>query len=405
MNLLAFAVVIVTYALIATRGVSGIPPWASMFFGGVMMIVTGVITPQEGFASINLDVILFLITLFTFASALEVSGFLKYLGFYIVNKFKTPSRTLFGVLLFSGLLSNLVTNDGVSASWTPVILESSKKLGVDEKPFLYALAFGVTIGSVMLPTGNPQNLLIALDAGLKNPFIEFAMILVLPTLINLALSYPILLLLFRKELKSDGEIGHFQEKIEDPVTAYTSLALLGITVVLFFSLSFLGIDIVLGSLTTSSILILVSKRSREIIRRMDWSTILFFIGLFMFTEGMIKGGVLSAIVRYLPSPSSVFTIMLVSVLVSQLLSNVPLVAIYIPVMISSGATSPLDWLALAAGSTIAGNFTLIGAASNVIISESSESRGGKGFGFIEFIKNSVPLLIVNFLVLYLFLRL
>ncbi|MEM2662693.1 MAG: anion transporter [Metallosphaera sp.] len=405
MNLLAFAVVIVTYALIATRGVSGIPPWASMFFGGVMMIVTGVITPQEGFVSINLDVILFLITLFTFASALEVSGFLKNLGFYIVNKFKTPSRTLFGVLLFSGLLSNLVTNDGVSASWTPVILESSKKLGVDEKPFLYALAFGVTIGSVMLPTGNPQNLLIALDAGLKNPFIEFAMILVLPTLINLALSYPILLLLFRKELKSDGEIGHFQEKIEDPVTAYTSLALLGITVVLFFSLSFLGIDIVLGSLTTSSILILVSKRRREIIRRMDWSTILFFIGLFMFTEGMIKGGVLSAIVRYLPSPSSVFTIMLVSVLVSQLLSNVPLVAIYIPVMISSGATSPLDWLALAAGSTIAGNFTLIGAASNVIISESSESRGGKGFGFIEFIKNSVPLLIVNFLVLYLFLRL
>ncbi|MEM4095927.1 MAG: anion transporter, partial [Metallosphaera sp.] len=81
-----------------------------------------------------------------------------------------------------------------------------------------------------------------------------------------------------------------------------------------------------------------------------------------------------------------------------------LVAIYIPYMISYGATSPIDWIALAAGSTIAGNLTLIGAASNVIISESSESRGGKGFNFIEFIKNSIPILVINLVVYYLFLR-
>jgi Na+/H+ antiporter NhaD/arsenite permease-like protein len=70
-----------------------------------------------------------------------------------------------------------------------------------------------------------------------------------------------------------------------------------------------------------------------------------------------------------------------------------------------GVGTLLNWLALAAGSTIAGNFTILGAASNVIISEASEIRGGKSFNFIEFIKYSLPVLLVNFVVLYLFISL
>ncbi|TRM74039.1 anion transporter, partial [Sulfolobus sp. A20-N-F8] len=72
---------IVTYGLIIARGITKIPPWASMFFGGILMIVFNVITPIEALEAINMDVILFLITLFTFASALEVSGFLKFLAY------------------------------------------------------------------------------------------------------------------------------------------------------------------------------------------------------------------------------------------------------------------------------------------------------------------------------------
>jgi len=74
-------------------------------------------------------------------------------------------------------------------------------------------------------------------------------------------------------------------------------------------------------------------------------------------------------------------------------------------MIHLGATSTIDWIALAAGSTIAGNFTLIGAASNIIISEASESRGGKSFSFFEFMKYSIPVLAVNFAILYIFISL
>ncbi|MEM2023125.1 MAG: SLC13 family permease [Archaeoglobaceae archaeon] len=184
---------------------------------------------------------------------------------------------------------------------------------------------------------------------------------------------------------------------------YLTLALLAVTVILFFSLSFFKIDILLGSLVTSSLLLLITENRRDIVRRMDWPTILFFIGLFIFTEGVLKSGIIQYLANFLPPPDNVASIMIVSILLSQVLSNVPLVAIYIPIMISHGNITVVDWLALAAGSTIAGNFTILGAASNVIISEASESRGRKGFNFVEFMKYTIPILIPNAIMIYLFL--
>lgn len=395
---------IITYGLIISRGITRIPPWASMFLGGVLMIIFNVITPQEAIQSLNMDVILFLITLFIFASALEVSGFLKYLAYKIIEKYKEPKRIMFYIILYSGILSNLVTNDGISASWTPVILEVSKSMGIDELPLLYALAVGVTVGSVIMPTGNPQNLLIALESGIVNPFIVFVKYLTIPTLVSIGIAYLILYKLFKKHFQNVNI--NFANSLDfnfDKKLAYTALSLLIITIFLFFTLSFFKIDILLGSLTTSSILLLISEKRREIVRRMDWTTILFFIGLFIFTDGIVKSGVIQLLSNYLPAPDNILNIMLVSILLSQVLSNVPLVAIYIPIMISQGHVSTIDWLALAAGSTIAGNFTILGAASNVIISEASESRGGKGFEFIEFMKYTIPILIPNALIIYLFL--
>ncbi|MEM1599535.1 MAG: SLC13 family permease, partial [Sulfolobaceae archaeon] len=275
----------------------------------------------------------------------------------------------------------------------------------DELPFLYALAVGVTIGSVVMPTGNPQNLLITLESGIHNPFVTFVKYLLIPTIISIILAYVILFRFFKNSLsnKPSNVIDNIDDVDFDKKLGYSALILLIITVFLFFSLGFFKIDLLLGSLVTSSILLLISEKRREIVRRMDWTTILFFIGLFIFTQGIIKSGVIEYLSNFLPISNSIASIMLVSILLSQILSNVPLVAIYIPIMVSHGITSTTDWIALAAGSTIAGNFTILGAASNVIISEASESRGGKGFNFIQFIKYTLPVLVPNALVIYLFL--
>ena len=92
----------------------------------------------------------------------------------------------------------------------------------------------------------------------------------------------------------------------------------------------------------------------------------------------------------------------VSVVLSQVLSNVPLVALYLPVLLHAGATTA-GMMALAAGSTIAGNLTILGAASNIIIIQNAEKRGGFTLPFLEFVRIGVPLTILNVAVYWLYL--
>ncbi|PLC68481.1 hypothetical protein B7L70_03245 [Vulcanisaeta sp. EB80] len=116
-------------------------------------------------------------------------------------------------------------------------------------------------------------------------------------------------------------------------------------------------------------------------------------------------GVLDALSHYLPQLTTLLGVFVSGLLLSQVVSNVPMVALYIPLMRELGV-SPSNyvvWIGLAASSTIAGNLTLIGAASNVIISEASEKRGGEGFGFVEFMKYGVPITIMNAIVYYVWL--
>jgi len=94
--------------------------------------------------------------------------------------------------------------------------------------------------------------------------------------------------------------------------------------------------------------------------------------------------------------------MAVSIALSQLISNVPLVALYLPVLSQLGAASK-EMMALAAGSTIAGNFSILGAASNVIIIQNAEKRAGETLTFWDFVKIGIPLTAVNALVYWLFL--
>ncbi|BBD73097.1 anion transporter [Sulfodiicoccus acidiphilus] len=401
MNLIGVGVVVLTFALIAARRLR-VPPWASMLLGGVLMVALGVETFQQALEAVDLDVVLFLFSLFSLVSALEVSGFLRFLAFKLVSSSKDPGRLLLYTLVFSSLLACVVTNDGVASSWTPVVLDAARFGGVDSVPLMYSLAFGVTIGSTMMPTGNPQNLLIALNSGLPDPFVTFLRVLFLPTMINVMVTYLFLRLIFRRK----GGIVKLEEvKVEDKFTAYLALVLLIATFSAYFVLEFVsspGLNYVSASLLSASLLYLLSGKRRQVVRNLDWSTIVFFVGLFMFTRGVLNSGVVNAVFNLFPSPASIPSIMVISVLLSQVVSNVPLVALYIPV-IASLHPGAQQWIALAVGSTIAGNVTLLGAASNVIISEGAEARGERGFDFLQFMKYGVPLTLVNLAVYYPFL--
>ncbi len=152
-------------------------------------------------------------------------------------------------------------------------------------------------------------------------------------------------------------------------------------------------------------ILLFSPNRFRVIRDIDWHTLIFFAAMFVLMESVWGSNVFQSLINgtYLKL-NSLSTILFISVLLSQFISNVPLVALYLPVLLDGGTTTK-EMMALAAGSTIAGNLSILGAASNVIIIQNSEKKSGETITSLEFIKIGVPLTIINVLVYWLFMRL
>jgi Na+/H+ antiporter NhaD/arsenite permease-like protein len=154
------------------------------------------------------------------------------------------------------------------------------------------------------------------------------------------------------------------------------------------------------------VLLLTPGRS-ELFARVDWSIIVLFAALFVVVAGAVEGGLISGLEGILPIPgpgqplAASGAIILTSLGGSQLVSNVPWVALQIPLLhgIGYGASTPWAWIALAAGSTLAGNVTLLGAASNLIVVEQAE-RAGVRIGLARFVKVGLPLTAITVVVLF-----
>jgi Na+/H+ antiporter NhaD/arsenite permease-like protein len=151
-------------------------------------------------------------------------------------------------------------------------------------------------------------------------------------------------------------------------------------------------------------IILFSNERVEIIKRVDWHTLIFFVSMFVLMQSVWNTGIFQNMLSKTDvSITSILMILAVSVVLSQLISNVPLVALYLPLLLNLGVSTK-GLMALAAGSTIAGNLFIFGAASNIIIIQNAEKRGEKTLTFWEFSKVGIPLTIINFLIYYLYLR-
>ena len=133
----------------------------------------------------------------------------------------------------------------------------------------------------------------------------------------------------------------------------------------------------------------------RLLKNIDWSTLVFFAAMFVLMESVWQTGFFQAFVD--PGMvTSVPMILITSIVISQFISNVPFVALFQPMILQAGGTT-VQLMALAAGSTIAGNLTILGAASNVIIIQNAEKRG-ETVTFFEFAKIGIPLTLLQFTV-------
>jgi Na+/H+ antiporter NhaD/arsenite permease-like protein len=167
----------------------------------------------------------------------------------------------------------------------------------------------------------------------------------------------------------------------------------------------IGVDFKLTYIALISALpiLLFSRKRVRILQRLDWHTLIFFAAMFVLMASVWESGFFQSIISDMHIDiTSITMILVISVVLSQFISNVPLVALYLPMLVSAGA-STREMMALAAGSTMAGNLFILGAASNVIIIQNAEKRSGETLTFMEFAAIGIPLTILNTIIYWLLL--
>jgi Na+/H+ antiporter NhaD/arsenite permease-like protein len=369
-----------------------------MLGGAVAVLITGQISLPDALTAINIDVMVFLVGMFIVGEAMVESGYLDILCQRFFSYARTPNQMIFFLLFGIGFLSALLMNDTLAIIGTPLVLGLATKFHISPKLMLLSLAIAITTGSVMSPIGNPQNLLIAVNSGMDTPFVTFTLYLLIPTLISLGVAFILLRFYFPMDFStrvlSHDPIQPVDYKKFFPVKCSLAIILI------------LGAANIIASLYGGKILvplpfiavcaafpvILLGTDRMRLLKNIDWFTLVFFAAMFVLMESVWQTGFFQSFVDQ-NMVTSIPMILLTSAIVSQFISNVPFVALFQPMIMQTGGTTA-QLMALAAGSTIAGNLTILGAASNVIIIQNAEKQG-ETLTFFEFAKVGVPLTVLQ----------
>ncbi|WP_026223222.1 SLC13 family permease [Methylosarcina fibrata] len=397
-------VMIAVFVLIAVRKIGRVTVriWHSMTAGALIVLLTGDISVHDALKAIDLDVMVFLAGMFIVGQTLVASGYLYFISYRLFSRIQSVSQLILAVLFGSAFGSALLMNDTLAIIGTPLVLRLAREHKINNSLLLLTLAYAITIGSVMTPIGNPQNLLIVRHAGFASPFSAFFTSLALPSLFNLGLTYLILRRVYRKQFTKETPLCHGPVELIDKKLAKAarlSLILLIGSITANLVLPELGssIRMELSHIAVLSALppLLYNSNRIQLLKSLDWPTLVFFASMFVLTASVWQTGVLQDWVADLHvDVSSLPAVLLLSAALSQLISNVPLVALYLPLLPHAHAEISM---ALAAGSTIAGNFLILGAASNVIIVQHAEKHKAS-LGFFEFARLGIPLGLLNLLI-------
>jgi len=380
--------------------------WQIMTGGALLCLATFQISIKEAIQSINYEIIFFLIGMFIVGEALYKSGYLAKIAYRLFNRADSTDKLLFYIIFLMGFLSAILMNDTIAIIGTMVVLQFSKEHKIPAKILLLALAYSITIGSVMSPIGNPQNLIIATSPYFPHPFINFIKFLFIPTILNLFIIY-LIFKFFYKQYFTNIPILHKEPEIKDKKLAKLSkyslwviigMILLKIFIYIFNFNKYFDFELVYIAVISSIIIILFSEKRIDILKSIDWHTIIFFIAMFILMKSVWKSNFFQNYLHQL-NIHSIPIIFLIGIVLSQFISNVPLVYLFLGFL--EIKPNLIEMISLAVSSTIAGNLTVIGAASNVIIIQNAEKNQEK-ISTLEFTKIGIILTIINSLIYYIY---
>ena len=397
--------------------------------GAVLLVVFHVLTQIEAFSFIDFNTIGLLTGMMLLISVIKETGVFSWVAIMIAKRTGGDGwKILLWFSTFTALSSALLDNVTTVLLIAPITILIAEMLDITPFPFLVAEILASNIGGTSTLIGDPPNILIGSAADLS--FIDFLVHLGPVSIVVFAVTLFVLRLLFRSHLAPGGPereriISGMDETrvITDPSLLRRSLIVLGITIAGFLLHDLLGLKPATVALAGGGALLIwsgtdVEKRLKEI----EWTTLFFFMGLFVLVGGLEKAGILEWLAgQVLSATSDLFLLCMfiiwVSAIASAFLDNIPFVAAMIPLLARIGSalfpnsqgldeaayhawqiqkTMPL-WWSLALGACLGGNGTLIGASANVVIAGFSEKTRSP-LNFRNYIRYGFPLMLLSIVV-------
>lgn len=372
------AIFVLTYLGVALGRVPGLTldRTGIALLGAIGMILCEAVPHAKVLESIDFSTILLLYSLMIISAQLRLGGFYTWTILKITLYLTTPKFFLGVTMLLCAILSALLANDIICLAFTPVLTLSLLKLKWNPTPFLLGLAISSNIGSASTIIGNPQNMLIGQLGQLD--FVQFFLWCAPPTLLSLGISYGLLCRIYRHEFMQKY-ILPIDETLAEKWPEFNLLqSIKGIIATLLLVILFLtSVPRELSAIGIAGALLCSRKmKSRQILELIDWHLITLFCSLFVVIQAIenvqLPQMLVAMLGEYHIQINAPFTLVGVSVVLSNLVSNVPATMLLTQFLDPS---QPTQWYILAVSSTFAGNFILIGSIANLIVVEQAAQYG------------------------------
>ena len=377
--------------------------------GASLVLIVGVITPERAWEAIDQNTILLLFGMMNIVTVMGKSGFFNTVAAKAVKLTKgSPVKVLWVFSLLTAVFSAFLDNVTTVLFMAPVMINISEKLKLNPIPYLIAIVLASNTGGTATLIGDPPNIIIGSIAEKTfNDFLfEVAPYAILAFIIGLIVMH----LMMKKagflsseataEEMEDILSGKVDESLLDRRLMRKSVGVFIATIILFIIGHNIGLEPGVIALFMATLLAFLSKLSPAwILERVEWTTLIFFMGLFMVVGALEVNGVFEVAAHRLISfigdniHEGILAVGFVSALISGFVDNIPFTMsmAYVLKGMEAQMGSVMDplWWSLSLGACLGGNLTLIGASANIVTADIADRNGYK-IDFFRFMKYGTP---------------
>lgn len=420
-------ILLIVYIFIA---VDRIPKVTISLIGAVITILLGLVSQTKMIDGtlnvhyfinyVDFNVIFLLASMMIIVSIATKSGMFNWIANELLKLTKGhPKCILFTLGIFTAVTSAFLDNVTTVILIMPVTFFIAKQLKINPIPFLITEIFASNIGGTATLIGDPPNIIIGSAAGLS--FMDFVKELTGVVSLILLVIVSLMIVIFKKSLVAESDKMKAVTNLDNSKTITDFPLMVRSAVVLFLViLGFILHDITHIETCVTAMLgasfLLLFEKPKDIFCEVEWNTIFFFIGLFIIIGGLEASGAIALMAKWIlnvtkgSESATAMIILWASGIISGVIDNIPYTATMTPMLLEIQKTMGADytyplWWCLSLGACLGGNMTIIGAACNVIVSETS-AHNGHPISFMKFFKYGVVTMLISLVIssMYIWLR-